>query len=317
MKELKPIKETPEDFEQIKLRIERLFREELYWPILALMNQSSNVIKNSVEDLLSAIGSGRIYFYRGQFKGRFNSTVSRQLKKIGAKWDQKQGSFKISLSSLSNEMRLSITMSEDRFLRTTEKISKRLEDMLPEEFADKLNVQDLFDSALFRTNKQFEKTIKGLIVSPKLTTEERAKIAERYSENMKLYIRDFAKEEISELRQKISRSAVSGRRFESMISEIKRSYGVTQNKAKFLARQETNLMLTNFKQARYESAGVNEYKWCTVVGSEGHEVRPYHKKLEGKVFRWDTPPIVNAKGDRCNPGQDFNCRCFARPIVKF
>ena len=54
----------------------------------------------------------------------------------------------------------------------------------------------------------------------------------------------------------------------------------------------------------------------TVVGSPNHPVREMHKALAGKVFSWDDPPITNEKGDRNNPGQDYGCRCYARPIVE-
>jgi SPP1 gp7 family putative phage head morphogenesis protein len=95
---------------------------------------------------------------------------------------------------------------------------------------------------------------------------------------------------------------------------------VSANKAKFLARQETSLMTTKLKETRYREAGVNEYKWKTVAGSKLHPVRPSHKILEGRIFRWDDPPITTPPGEavrRNNPGQDYNCRCFAQPIVRF
>jgi len=43
-------------------------------------------------------------------------------------------------------------------------------------------------------------------------------------------------------------------------------------------------------------------------------VRPYHAVLEGTVQYWDSPPVVNAQGDRLNPSEDWNCRCHAQMI---
>ena len=35
----------------------------------------------------------------------------------------------------------------------------------------------------------------------------------------------------------------------------------------------------------------------------------FMKDNESKIIDIDYPPIVNAKGDRMHPGQDYNCRC--------
>jgi SPP1 gp7 family putative phage head morphogenesis protein len=162
-----------------------------------------------------------------------------------------------------------------------------------------------------------ESAAKNILVMPRLTDSEREKIADEYTLNLTRYIQTFTEKEIVNLREKIEKNVMSGSRYESIIQSIKRSYGVSQNKAKFLARQETNLMMSSFKAARYQSAGVEEYIWTTVVGSKNHPVRPMHKALDGKIFRFDSPPITSQDGQRNNPGEDFGCRCTARPIVRF
>jgi SPP1 gp7 family putative phage head morphogenesis protein len=99
---------------------------------------------------------------------------------------------------------------------------------------------------------------------------------------------------------------------------IRESFGVTEKKAKFLARQETGLLMAKFKESRYTESGIHQYKWRCSAGSAKHPVRPSHKVLDGRVFRWDTPPITTAPDEpqrRNNPGEDFNCRCVAIPIV--
>lgn len=43
--------------------------------------------------------------------------------------------------------------------------------------------------------------------------------------------------------------------------------------------------------------------------------RPDHRKLNGKTFRWDDPPVVNGRtGERGHPGMDKHCRCWAEPV---
>lgn len=314
---LPPIKETTEDYEEIEKCIIALFKTEIYLPLLREMGLGSKTLKNAPQDLADAIRSGRITFYRGEFRGRFSSAITRELKKIGAKWDRRQGSFKIQLSSLTPEIKHAIETSENRFLQTISRIDKKLREILPEEIADRLNISDRFDSVLWKVDKEFRKSIKGITVAPDLTPERRKKIAEEYTNNMRLYIKEWTEKEIVKLRKDVQSKAFAGNRYETMVKTIQKSFGVSQNKAKFLARQETSLLITKFKETRYTDAGVREYIWSCVAGSTNHPVRPMHKKLEGKRFRWDDPPITDEKGNRNNPGQDYNCRCFARPVVKF
>lgn len=314
---LGPIKESTEDYEAIEKHIATLFKKELYEPLLSSIGESQNVLKNSRDDLISAIESGQITFYRGHFKGRFNAAVSRELRKVGAKWDRTQGSWKILLSSLPLEVRGSIEASEHRMKKKLELIDKKLSQILPEQIADKLQVQQLFDSALWKTEKKVSETLKKITVEPKFSKEQREKVASEYENNTKLYIQKWTEEEIVKLRKRMQKHAVSGGRYEDMISTIQKSYGVSHGKAKFLARQETGLLMAKFKEARYLDAGVDEYIWGCVAGSKNHPVRPMHKRLEGKKFKWNNPPITDEKGNRNNPGCDYNCRCFARPIVRF
>ena len=47
-----------------------------------------------------------------------------------------------------------------------------------------------------------------------------------------------------------------------------------------------------------------------------------HKELndrseKGEVFKFSNPPIDSPNGSRHNPGQNYNCRCIAIPVVKF
>ena len=68
-------------------------------------------------------------------------------------------------------------------------------------------------------------------------------------------------------------------------------------------------------QELMRDAGVEEYIWST---SGDSRVRESHKKLNGKRFRWDDPPVVDEKtGRRCHPGEDYECRCVALAVFDF
>lgn len=322
--ELNSIKETVEDYAAIEKKIKTVFKKEIYIPLMRELGLNSKALQNAKWGLLEAIKSGRIQFSKGTFKGRFNSTTSKELKELGAQWDAKTGTFKLPQSSLSFEVKQAISLSESRFQEKLAAIDRRLGKIVPEEISSKIQITKDFDTALFKVERNFQKTIKGLTIAPELSAEQRRAISYDWQKNMDLWVQDFTKEEIIKLRSKIQKTAFSGNRYESAVKTIQKSYDVSANKAKFLARQETSLLMTKYKQTRYEDAGVYEYKWNCVSGSKNHPVRPRHKALAdaskaGKIFKWDDPPVSSEPGEparRNNPGQDYNCRCWAKPVIR-
>lgn len=73
-------------------------------------------------------------------------------------------------------------------------------------------------------------------------------------------------------------------------------------------------------KSRMESNGIESYKWrnvgdSRVVGNpggkypDGNEGHGDHWDREGKTYAWDDPPHDG------HPGQAFNCRCSAIPVL--
>ena len=317
IKILKPIQEDPSDYDRMEDKILENWKINLYLPLIKLIDAPTNVLQNSSDDIVKAIKDGRIRFNKGQFTGRFNSLVTREMKKIGAVWDRKQGSFKIPYGKLSTGMKTAISLSEDKWNRTIDKLDKLISAMSPAKIAEKVQIEDLFNTTLLKMDEKIRGSMRAMTVTPELSRVDRAKIAKDYTNNMKLYIQEWTQKEIKTLRKEVMVAAQGGNRYETLVKDIQRRYQVSQSKAKFLARQETSILMSEFKKVRYQAAGVEEYIWGVVVGSAKSPVRPMHKKLEGRTFRWDDPPVVNGKGDKKNPGCDYGCRCFAKPIVKF
>lgn len=317
--ELRSIKETTEDYERLEETVRQLWRKNLYVPLMKTLGFPTTKLTNSKKDLADALRTGRITYYRGQFSGRFNASISKELKSYGATWDKRTGTFRLPQSSLPSELRAVIAASDRQFRAKIADIDKKLSQILPDEIAEKLHATSIFDTSLWKVQKEFEDTVFNLTVAPKLSDLQRQKIAAEWNDNMKLWIRDWTAEEIRKLRGEMQKTIFTGNRYESAVKTIQKSYGSSQAKAKFLARQETGLLMAKFKETRYTDAGIMEYRWGCVAGSPKHPVRPWHKALEGKIFRWDNPPVTTKPGEavrRNNPGEDYNCRCFARPIVR-
>lgn len=104
-----------------------------------------------------------------------------------------------------------------------------------------------------------------------------------------------------------------GTRAEEMAREILRTGDVTVSRANMIARTEVGRVATNLTQARAVYVGSTHFIWET---SRDSDVRPTHRKLQGKVFRWDDPPVCEADGvTRALPGAIWNCRCYPSPVL--
>lgn len=98
----------------------------------------------------------------------------------------------------------------------------------------------------------------------------------------------------------------------TLTQQLKEEFNITYERAKRIARDQTNKMNGNLTQIRQTGLGIEEYIWRTardqrVVGNpsgfypKGNRVHGNHWEREGKVFRWDTPPKDGV------PGSAINC----------
>lgn len=272
--------------------------------------------QNDGSILAEAIRNGRVVFWHGEFKGKFNSRITRELVKIGAKYNSKTKSWKIHLNLLPEEVTTAIRVSELYYQRKMSIIDENIGKFLPKNLKLDAGFESFFASELFKLDLEESDTFPDIGVRTQLSEEQRLLIAEEYSQNLEKYIKNFTEEQIYDIRERIRVAAYSGNRYENLIDTIQHTYDVTESKAKFLARQETRLLSAKYNQVKSENAGSKGYYWKCVKGSPNHPVRPSHKILDGEYITWDNPPVVDLKtGRRAHAGEDFNCRC--RPRVVF
>lgn len=103
----------------------------------------------------------------------------------------------------------------------------------------------------------------------------------------------------------------SGVRANEIAKSIFESDEVTLSRAKLIARTEIATGSSNLTRVRAQSIGSEEYIWRT---SRDSDVRLSHRKMEGRVCRWDSPPQVEP-GKRYHAGCFPNCRCWPEPII--
>ncbi len=103
-----------------------------------------------------------------------------------------------------------------------------------------------------------------------------------------------------------------GVRHETLIEQVQQITGYGESRSRLIARDQTVKHNAAVQQAQARAAGVTRYRWICV---QNEATRPFHKKLNGTVHSYDNPPVTNKQGDRNNPGEDYQCRCTAAPII--
>lgn len=99
---------------------------------------------------------------------------------------------------------------------------------------------------------------------------------------------------------------------------LQQQFGVTQRRAKFIARDQTAKVTGEISKQRQVDAGFEYFMW---VDSHDQRVRHRHREIANKVtaygkgvYRWDNLPLSD-KGEPIQPGQDYQCRCIGRPVL--
>lgn len=334
--ELAPIRESPADFDELEKRLRKFFRDYFYLPLLKELDLPKKTIQNAAHSnpLMDALFSGRVGYQSGIFSGEFSASIAKELKALGATFDKKTAIYRLDEARLPQEMKNLISASQLRFVQSMAKLDQKLSEVVPSKLTEQLKCADIFDQSLFKADKSFEKNVKHLSTVPRLSDSQRERISLEWQNNMKLWIAGWTEDQIKTLRKGIFEDIVKGARRESFIPPILKitktiqdSHDEAVNKAKFLAHQESRLLMAKFKEVRYTDAGIHEYIWRCVHRPHDESpkkhtpgnVRYQHGKLDGQICRWDAPPITTNPGQptrRNNPGQDYNCRCFARPILR-
>lgn len=108
-------------------------------------------------------------------------------------------------------------------------------------------------------------------------------------------------------------------RAESLAEQIMKIGSVTRSRANLIARTEIAKISTGLTQARSEELQIGYYVWRT---SGDARVRNSHSIMNRVIVGWADPaaPEELAREKKSyghyHPGQIFNCRCYAQPMIR-
>lgn len=127
------------------------------------------------------------------------------------------------------------------------------------------------------------------------------------SEQANGLIRNLAADIHARIERETLEAIFAGRGNDDIAKSLRGIEGIGRNRARLIARDQASKLNAAMNAYRQEQAGVTHYKWKTIL--DGRE-RDSHRKNNGKVFPWATPPAATG-----HPGHDINCRCRALAIL--
>lgn len=132
-------------------------------------------------------------------------------------------------------------------------------------------------------------------------------------------IKTIPTESLGSMRQIILDGYKQGRTIRDISKDIQEEYNVSKHRAQMFARDQVATLNAQITKMQQQDAGCKRYRWST---SHDACVRDCHRALDGKIFNWNDPPEMWYEtkksgrvytGRRCNPGEDYACRCVAIP----
>ena len=155
----------------------------------------------------------------------------------------------------------------------------------------------------------------GLSLKTKFATGPmKTAIKAHVTENVSL-IKSIPEQYFQRVEGAVMRSITSGNGLQDLVPAIKKYNGMTINRARLIAEDQTRKIYSNLNFERYDKLGITEFEWVHSGGSL--HPRPIHEALDGMIFRMDNLPITNEEGERNIPGVEINCKCISRPVVRF
>lgn len=328
-KTLAPIYQREWYSSPIERELIAFLEQTIFHPLLEATEQPARLNEDTRPKdhsaLWDALLAGIIWFSNGVFYGAFDSAISRELRAMGAR--RTGENFYLPVEQIPIALRGVLALSAARstaihesILTTLNAIEEHIQ-KAPTGFSFEKEVDNVV-SDLQEQLVQSVSSVEGLAPVTPVPAGFSGHLREVAATDLDRAIKNFSAEQTRLLRERVRKNLSEGGRVDRLSKVIETEFGVSKRKARFLADQETSLLVSKFRETRYRDLGCTDYIWET---AHDEKVRPTHGEsnnhriLDGRKFSWGSPPVVDsATGRRCHPGEDYGpCRCVARPVINF
>jgi SPP1 gp7 family putative phage head morphogenesis protein len=132
-----------------------------------------------------------------------------------------------------------------------------------------------------------------------------------WARNNSLLIKDIPDKTSRQIAEQTTQALITGTNLadtqKAIFNIMSERTDVSDSRAKLIARDQVAKLNGQLTMERQIDMGVDSYIWRT-VGDE--RVRETHVDNEDQTFTWDNPPVETG-----HPGEDYQCRCWAEPVL--
>lgn len=185
---------------------------------------------------------------------------------------------------------------------------KRLVD-LPQKIA-----REFVASTASAYDKRFSAALRkhGFTVNLQLTDYTRAAMKAAVGENVGL-IKSIPTEYLAQVSKYTWAAVEGGFDLKTLTDNLEHAYHIGRNRAKLIARDQSNKVHAVMEQARRKEIGVKRAIWRH--SSAAKVPRASHVAANGKMFDIDKGMLID--GEYILPGFLINCGCTSRAIIEF
>ncbi|WVH13525.1 head morphogenesis [Acinetobacter phage vB_AbaM_fThrA] len=181
---------------------------------------------------------------------------------------------------------------------------------------DKLSTQ-VAQELVGKAKTNYDKRLLGILRKRGFTVnfrhtqymEDQAQIA--LGENVAL-IKSIGNEYLDKVRSAVWRSVKNGYDVESLIKQLKEIDGVTDRRAKNIAKDQTAKLNQAFEKARAEELGITDAIWLHSSASK----TPRHDHVKANGTRYKIKEGCLISGTLLQPAELPNCHCRAKLIIE-
>ena len=305
---LKPINLRKKEIKKIYDSIKLFLKESLYNNITEIYKEHyKKSVYNTKQSILQLFKNEKLIVKNNVIYGDFNSYISKELRDLGLTYDKNKKGFVGIIPNDILKICEELKIKNKRFIYDLDDyLNTYLQNL--ESSIDTINID--YSPMIADYKEQLINSFERFnIKSSFLTTD----INNNYINNSKLFIKNMLFEETTKMRNELRELVEKGASNKSISQYLQDNYKMTQKRSLFIARQESSLLLSEYSKQQYLNNGIKKYIWST---SNDERVRKLHRELNNTIQEFDKPPIDDLNGKRHNPGENFNCRCVAIPILE-